>query len=571
MAAKPADPSMPHPIDIDQLLSRIRSEAEALDLPGYPQPTPINERADPSTSLVPLPSSEIHILGLLLVPRERFLHEAYRVLFGREIDPLGRDHFQAMLDAGHSRSEVLHALAHSPEGRAHGAKIHGLGWRVLLCRWSLKVRKYSPHRIHAALRAGRGGMIGALARVLPSRVLLLLLMPFRINNLPGKWLRAWETRQAAPLALLGVWDQELRQRTEGLAQTLKRHEEVQDDILARVDSGQSALLSQIQAIQEQAHHTHEELLNRLQAHEAQARQTDEQLLNRLQAHEAQARQAESALQHALATQASRQRDLEKTLDWLRYSVSRQWHQSLGGARPNMAAPPREGPLTAELDALDAFYTAFEDACRGLEADIREGQRIYLDRVRRSAAAQGLPILDIGCGRGEWLRILQEEGFTARGVDQSPAMVERASAYGLEVEQDDALAALARLPEASLGGVTGFHIVEHLPFPVLFRLFAEVARVLAPGGIAIFETPNPENVLVGSHTFYHDPTHRNPITPTFLSFLAEYHGLADIEIVRLHPYPESARVPGNDPLSERLNGLLCGPQDFALVAYRPQPA
>ncbi|MDM7322070.1 MAG: SAM-dependent methyltransferase, partial [Gammaproteobacteria bacterium] len=64
--------------------------------------------------------------------------------------------------------------------------------------------------------------------------------------------------------------------------------------------------------------------------------------------------------------------------------------------------------------------------------------------------------------------------------------------------------------------------------------------------------------------------RNPITPTLITFLAQYHGFTNIEIRRLHPYPESAKVPGHDPLTERVNGHLCGPQDFALLAYRPQP-
>jgi O-antigen chain-terminating methyltransferase len=181
------------------------------------------------------------------------------------------------------------------------------------------------------------------------------------------------------------------------------------------------------------------------------------------------------------------------------------------------------------------------------------------------------VLDLGCGRGEWLALLTEAGYAARGVDLNPLMLERARAQGLDVACQDALAALAAQPDASLGAITAFHLVEHLPFPVLYRLFAEIARTLAPGGLLIAETPNPENLLVGSHTFYHDPTHRNPVTPTFLSFLAQYHGLGQIEILRLHPYPESARVPGNDPLTERVNGHLCGPQDYALLARRPQPA
>lgn len=527
---------MPQPIDINQLLSRVRAEAESLDLPEYPHPTPIEDFAQHEAPANRVSGTEgaVHIQSLLLAPRERFLHEAYRSLFGRHADPAGLGHYQGMLTEGHSRTEVLYAMARSPEGRAQGVKIHGLGWRALLCGWSLKLRKYSPHRIHSALLAGRGGKMGALARLIPPRMLRLLLTPFRINHLPGKWLRAWETQLAAPFAIVGRWTLEQQQYTERISRTLKKHEEEQDNLRARIEGNRN------------------------------------DLLNQLHAHQEHASQAESALRQSIATQASRQHELEKTLDWLRYSVSRQWHQALGSTPPLMAAPPVE-PLTAEQEALDAFYIAFEDACRGSEADIREGLLVYLDRVRRSAAAQGHPIVDIGCGRGEWLRILKDEGFTARGVDQSAAMVERAKAYGLDVEQGDAVVALSRLPEASLGGVTGFHIVEHLPFPVLFRLFAEVSRVLAPGGIAIFETPNPENVLVGSHTFYHDPTHRNPITPTFITFLAQYHGLADIEIVRLHPYPESARVPGHDPLTERVNGHLCGPQDFALVAYRPRQA
>jgi O-antigen chain-terminating methyltransferase len=103
---------------------------------------------------------------------------------------------------------------------------------------------------------------------------------------------------------------------------------------------------------------------------------------------------------------------------------------------------------------------------------------------------------------------------------------------------------------------------------LLRWTTEARRVLQPGGVLIYETPNPENILVGSHTFYHDPTHRNPITPALLEFLAEYCGYDHTELVRLHPYPENARISGNDPLTERVNGHLCGPQDIALVARTP---
>src|SRR5690606_28194167 len=114
----------------------------------------------------------------------------------------------------------------------------------------------------------------------------------------------------------------------------------------------------------------------------------------------------------------------------------------------------------------------------------------------------------------------------------------------------------------------FHIVEHLPFEVLFPVIEQAWRVLAPGGVLILETPNPENVLVGSHTFYHDFSHRNPVTPTSLQFLVGYHGFAVSDVLRLSPYPSGDRIEDGTALAERVNGHLYGPQDYAVIARKP---
>lgn len=284
-----------------------------------------------------------------------------------------------------------------------------------------------------------------------------------------------------------------------------------------------------------------------------------------------------SLQTSDREQRRRIRDIERSSAIQRMDLTAR----LRGVRPEAgieasAAPPSGDPQAsgdgASQAEIDAFYLAFENACRGDEEEIAAQLRAdYLETLSEALVRSGGGgVLDLGCGRGEWLGIVGAEWpeSSAEGIDLSPVMVEYCQAQGLSVEADDAVSALAKRPEASLAVVTGFHIIEHLPFPALYQLFEETARVLKPGGICIFETPNPENVLVGSHTFYHDATHSNPLTPTAMSFLAEYHGFDPIEIQRLHPYPESARVPGDDPLTERVNGHLCGPQDYAIIAGKP---
>ncbi|MBV0932302.1 class I SAM-dependent methyltransferase [Marinobacterium weihaiense] len=220
----------------------------------------------------------------------------------------------------------------------------------------------------------------------------------------------------------------------------------------------------------------------------------------------------------------------------------------------------------ESDA-EAFYLAFENACRGSEDAIREQFNTWLDHLPPSNNNGSLRILDIGCGRGEWLQLLSQHGYQPYGVDTNAIMIQHCRQKGLDVKATDALQWLKQQPDNSLCAVTAFHVVEHIPFELLLQWTREAYRALQPGGVLIYETPNPENILVASHTFYHDPTHRNPLTPTLLEFLAGYCGFDNAELVRLHPYPEEARLPGDDPLTARFNGHFCGPQDIGLVATK----
>jgi SAM-dependent methyltransferase len=211
--------------------------------------------------------------------------------------------------------------------------------------------------------------------------------------------------------------------------------------------------------------------------------------------------------------------------------------------------------------LEKLYVALEDRFRGSRAEIKERFREYLPYVKDCE-----PVIDLGCGRGEWLELLTESGIEARGVESNPLQVRQCTDRGLVVVEQDLFVYLRTLPDESAGAITGFHIIEHVSFNALVLLLNEVLRILRPGGVAIFETPNPENVIVGSNYFYLDPTHRHPLPTELMEFLFKNRGFENVELLMLHPW-ESGRVPGEGLLTERFNGYFYGPMDYAIVGRK----
>jgi O-antigen chain-terminating methyltransferase len=224
-------------------------------------------------------------------------------------------------------------------------------------------------------------------------------------------------------------------------------------------------------------------------------------------------------------------------------------------------------VNEDMHFLDTFYVAFEEQFRGSREEILDRLKVYLPFIEQAKVGRDeSPILDVGCGRGEWLELLQRSGYTAKGLDINKVMVEQCRSKGFEVIEADVMVYVQSLPDSSLGMVTGFHIIEHLTFPTLMKFISEVVRILKPGGLAIFETPNPQNVLVGSCNFYLDPTHRNPLPSSMIKFILEAQGLHQVKIMNLHPYPESHKVIGSE-IAERFNDYFYGPQDYASVGYK----
>jgi SAM-dependent methyltransferase len=230
--------------------------------------------------------------------------------------------------------------------------------------------------------------------------------------------------------------------------------------------------------------------------------------------------------------------------------------------------------TGKASSQAPDYFAFEARMRGSTAEVRDHQRPYVEDFRECG-----PVLDIGCGRGEFLELLAEAGIEARGIDTDSDMVAFCRGEALDVEQHDAIAYLAALEDGALGGIFCAHVLEHLLPPVLLRLLELAKAKLRPDGLFVAETPNPRT-LVSLSTFFADLTHAQPLHPETLAYLAGQAGLRHVEIRYLNPPPAEGRlraVPlpearelqaARETLNanvERLNEVIFGPQDFAVLA------
>ena len=235
------------------------------------------------------------------------------------------------------------------------------------------------------------------------------------------------------------------------------------------------------------------------------------------------------------------------------------------ARKRLPEPIATGQIENMLKEsdhfLDAMYVTLEDRFRGTREDIKEKLKVYLPYISTSkVGTKEAPILDVGCGRGEWLELLKENAYIAKGLDINRIMVDQCHELELDVIESDVIEYLRKQKSNIFGAITGFHIVEHLPLNTLITLFDESLRVLKPSGIVIFETPNPENLIVGACNFYLDPTHINPIPPSTLEFLIEARGFLNIKILRSRPMPFSFD-------NEMVQNLLFGPTDYAVIGYK----
>ncbi|WP_250633181.1 class I SAM-dependent methyltransferase [Pinirhizobacter soli] len=475
-----------------------------------------------------------------------FVETTYRILLRRAADPTGSAAALADLRQGvRNKVHILGDIRFSPEGRERCVHVDGLLLPYKLQQWS------------------RRRFIG--------RPLAWMLSIARLPTLLRR-IDAASARDAHEVQNLGLHVNALAERIDSdvlnatLESRLARIEQHMSELAgqeARLDQRIDTLDGSVNRRVEEVIASVQPMVDRIGA----AVQRQEQGYAAVTAHLATIDAAINACSVGVASASAMAADAR------RIALS----MELALAPVALPAPRSEDASvgTAKLPdtrGLDALYVGLEDAFRGTREDIKQRASHYLPVITDAVGLTGgALVVDLGCGRGEWLEVLTEQGIDVCGVDLNPVLLAECTGRGFTAVLADALGFLRGRGDGSLAAITAMHLAEHLDFETLVGIIDEARRVLAPGGALILETPNPENLVMSTHWFYFDPTHRNPLPPGLFEWLVRARGFVDVRIERLIEnrgiYPVDP-VPTDAPGAATINkllGMLQAAPDYAIVA------
>jgi O-antigen chain-terminating methyltransferase len=587
---------------VEKIVQRMKEAARNAPLPSQVGPTlPLTVRdelvnADGTIGDLDIPELELqprfrpnnddhyHVNDLLKFNGDNFLQNAYRAILKRPADEVESAGFMEGLRSGDlNKIDVLSRLLSSPEGRSKNVQIDGLGLPATLRKtYRLPIIGYFINllvaigRLPVQLRNQRQFEEHALAQQ--------EILARHINHSGNQLKHAGNQLNHFGNQLKHLGNQLVAHTNEvgkQLLADLQAHHEL---VLKRIDElnkyyedrlneeaaeRQSELWTLGKQLGKAASEWKQELESARTAHDEAMRAQSERIGSLtenldLSAHQLVRLGKEVDAELKAMREKQQQIMMELALHGRRFS---RWLQDAENRLPIEANASLDGEIRKEeTHALDSFFASFDEQFRGSRDEIKERLKIYLKFLQDLPEG---PIIDVGCGRGEWLELLNEQGLAAIGVDSNIVLVDQGRQRGLDIIEGELIQYLSGLDEASVAAITGFHIVEHLPIDRLVTFLTEALRVLKTGGVIILETPNPRNVLVGTCNFYFDPTHRNPIPSEVLQFLVDSRGFTQTQILPLNPSDEMP-VPGESELVTRFNQYFYGPMDYGLVGWKPAP-
>ena len=347
-----------------------------------------------------------------------------------------------------------------------------------------------------------------------------------------------------------------------------------------------ALIGQQQFNAAVVDHINRDALVGIEAHHASARtiawvENVAQVRDEMQRHQQALAAWEQRSHTALASLASSQQEMRASIGVLHQAAQTLKREvarlAESGVTASSAAAEAAAIPARQLESIDSgTYVGFEDRFRGSTNDIRQRVSEYLPFFEGAR-----DVLDIGCGRGEFLTLLRERGIQARGIDINGSMVDVCRQQGIDATQADALSYLRAQPDGSLGGLFAAQVVEHLEPRYLTGLLNAAFDKLRPGAPIILETINPACWFAFFESYIRDITHVRPIHPDTLTYLLIASGFQHVDVRYRAPYPEHEKLQPIAPQAalgdsvdtlnanvERLNRLLFTWLDYAAIGRRP---
>lgn len=465
----------------------------------------------------------LDVRPMLELGNEAFVQECYESVLQRDPDPEGaRHHINRLHNREISKLELIYEFARSEEGQNRGVRLRG--------------KKGQYRLLHGFRKLFRVPIAGRVLRFIYN----LLGINRVINSLVN-------------------WNRDIVGRIEKLEHTCYT---LQNDLQEQIENRNELryLLEKLQGQYQEQFNMHRERTENLEVNVRNNNILLEKYRGLLETHEVNLNQYERDINNLNVQMSNLKADVS----------SKKKFASESKMEEDYCVDKKS--IVPDADSYYSIdYFDFENRFRGSQEHVKDVQRIYLPYFMGCKN-----VIDIGCGRGEFVQLLKENGIGVTGVDIYLPYVEYCKMNHLSVSHGDGVEFLKK--QQQVDGIFVGQVVEHISVSQIIELCAVAYEKLTTGSYLIMETPNPKSLAIYTEAFYQDPSHNKPVHPETLKYLVEKRGFSDVQIL----YTEGSRLPYHIPklsddnegrehefdlAMQRVEDILYGSQDYAIIAKK----